>query len=462
MCDRMSNREVRRHEGIQRTKLLRARHGSIIVCFVVVGLVSACAKRHSDITGVYQFENGQLVTVSPSEKDTYRYRNLHTGESQRLYPSKGQQGLTFHSGPGWASEAPVELVVSFVADSSGSVTGLAWNDKEQPARYAKRVNLCEEHVAFAGGDIDLHGKLVLPAGPGPHPAIVIVHGSEKDAATEAYYEPYLYAAHGIAGFVYDKRGTGKSGGKFTMDFHKLAGDVVAAVNWLKQHNEIDAGRIGLAGYSQGGWIAPLAASQSQGVKFVLVGYGMAESPLQEDWWETLKAIQAKGYSDDDLEKAEEVISGVHAIILSDFSEGWRRLRELKRAYRGEPWVKELDVGMSGAFFKWPRWILTTVGRHFFPPELTWDYDPMPVLEQLELPMLWVLGAEDEEAPNQVTIRELERLKQQGKPIEMRIYPNADHGIIEFEVQEGERIYTGFPDDYFQFKVNWVRQQVGAE
>ena len=429
------------------------------MCLIAVGLIAVFTKKSPYITGAYEFDNGQIITISPSQGNTHRYRNLATGESQRLYPSKN---LTYYSGPGWASDEPVELVINFVTDSMGSATVVELQQEGEPPRYAKKRALREEYVKFPSGDISLHGKLVLPLGAGPFPAVVIVHGSGKDAATQVYYEPYLYAAYGIACFVYDKRGTGDSDGKFTMDFYKLADDVLSAVDWLGQHDEIDDERIGLAGYSQGGWVAPLAASQSEPIKFVLVGYGTAESPLEEDWWETLNAIQAAGYKNDDLEKAKEVISAVHALVASDLSEGWEHFNKLKKKYNDELWVDELDAGMSGAFFQWPRGILTTIGKRFFPPELIWDYNPIPVLDQLEIPMLWVLGRGDEEAPNDVTIAELENLSQQGKPIEVKIYPNADHGIIEFQVKDGERIYTGYPSDYFKYKVNWVLEQVGEQ
>jgi pimeloyl-ACP methyl ester carboxylesterase len=429
------------------------------VCLISIVLIVVLTKEPTYITGAYEFNNGQIITISPSQGNTYRYRNLNTGESQQLYPSKN---LVYYSGPGWASDEPIELLIHFVTDSMGSVTGVEWQQEGKPTQYANKIALREEYVKFQNGDISLHGKLVLPLGAGPFPVVVIVHGSEKDAASQIYYEPYLYASHNIACFVYDKRGTGDSSGKFTMDFYKLADDVLAAVDWLSLHDEIDIERIGLAGYSQGGWIAPLAASQSESIKFVLVGYGTVESPFQEDRSETLNAIQAAGYTDDDLEKAKEVISAVHALVASDLSEGWEHFNDLKEKYNHEPWVVELDAGMSGSFFQWPRGILTTIGRRFFPPGLIWEYDSIPVLEQVEIPMLWVLGSGDEEAPNDVTIGELENLRQQGRPIEVKIYSNAGHGIIEFQTIDGERVYTGYPSDYFQYKVNWVFEQVGEQ
>ena len=57
---------------------------------------------------------------------------------------------------------------------------------------------------------------------------------------------------------------------------------------------IDADRIGLCGYSQGGWIAPLAASMDARVRFVSVAYGMIESPFYEALWETQDLLRSRG------------------------------------------------------------------------------------------------------------------------------------------------------------------------
>lgn len=69
--------------------------------------------------------------------------------------------------------------------------------------------------------------------------------------------------------AYGKRGVGGSTGEYTsigpgnsvLMFDLLAADVIAAVEALRARKDIDARRIGLVGISQGGWIAPLAASR---------------------------------------------------------------------------------------------------------------------------------------------------------------------------------------------------------
>lgn len=428
-------------------------------------LTVACAgaPQPSALPGAYQFEDGRLVAISYSAENSFRYRDLESGASgrlypamDRLYPSTGE--LHYLAGPGWAMEAPVILDVHF-RQGKRQITGLVWKAQGEVARRADRVPLREEEIRFRSGDAELYGKLVLPAeGEGPFPLVILVHGSERAAATLSYHRQYQFPAKGVATFVYDKRGTGRSQGKFTMQLDVLAGDVLAAVERLRSHPQIAPEHIGLAGYSQGGWIAPLAASKSPHVKFVLVGYGMLESPAQEDRLETHNAFRAKGFGDAEIRKADEVIDAAYRILKSDLKEGWDEIAELQHRYQEEPWLPLLRDSAAGAFLRHPQWVLKTYGRSrlFL---VSWFYEPLPVVEKLDIPMLWVLGGNDLEAPNEVTIAELQRLKAAGKPIDLEIFPTADHGILEFEEKNGERVYTRYSPGYFELETEWVRKQV---
>jgi alpha/beta superfamily hydrolase len=86
------------------------------------------------------------------------------------------------------------------------------------------------------------------------------------------------AANGIASLRYDKRGVGDSGGDFgSATREDLAGDVSAALRFLKRHEGIIPGRIGLLGQSEGAVIAPMVASTSDDVAFVVLLAGPAVS-----------------------------------------------------------------------------------------------------------------------------------------------------------------------------------------
>lgn len=433
--------------------------GRMAPAFLLLILTTACASARagapqpSPLSGAYRFDDGRLMTISPTGESSFRYRDLKSGDSGRLNPAGG---LVYRS----AEDEEPPLDVRF--DQKGTrVTGLAWKPKNGAESKAVRLPLREEEIRFRNGDVELYGKLVLPAeGDGPFPLVVLVHGSENTAATLFHHRQYQFPAAGVAAFVYDKRGTGKSTGKFTMQFPILAGDVVAAVERLRTHPKIDAERIGLAGYSQGGWVAPLAASRTPHVKFVLVGYGMLEPAAQEDRLEIHRILREKRFGDEDVRKADEVIDAAYGVLKSDMKEGWKEAGAVKKKYKNEPWAPLLRDRVSGGFLRYPHWILKTPFARSRMLIVSWFHESLPVLEKLDIPMLWVLGGKDIEAPNEVTIAELERLRSSGKPIETKIFPDADHGILEFEEKDGERVYTRYSPGYFALETEWVRKQVG--
>jgi hypothetical protein len=82
---------------------------------------------------------------------------------------------------------------------------------------------------------------------------------------------------------------------------------------------------------------------------------------------------------------------------------------------------------------------------------------MPVLENLETAQLWILGADDHDAPSAETERRLRKLQAQGKPVNIAVFPHTEHGIYEYEVtSEGERVDTRNPDGYFKMMCDFVK------
>ncbi|MFZ1083075.1 MAG: alpha/beta fold hydrolase, partial [Candidatus Kryptoniota bacterium] len=129
------------------------------------------------------------------------------------------------------------------------------------------------------------GTLTLPDSGGPFPAVILITGSGAHNRNEEVFghKPFLVIAdyltrRGIAVLRVDDRGIGGSTGKksaVTSADH--AKDVIAEIEFLKSRCDIDPNKIGLIGHSEGGIIAPLVASQSKDVAFIvmLAGPGLA-------------------------------------------------------------------------------------------------------------------------------------------------------------------------------------------
>jgi pimeloyl-ACP methyl ester carboxylesterase len=191
-----------------------------------------------------------------------------SGDVRTLYPTDSDR---FFAGPGMAMSTSIESRIEFQRDRTGRIASLSWQRGDAPSRTAQRVEIEKrEDVRFTSGDIRLAGTLTSPATTGKHPAIILVHGS--GAENRDYMLPWarFLVRHGMAILGYDKRGVGESTGDWnTASFDDLAGDAVAAFEYLKTRSDIDATRIGLLGISQAGWIMPLAAVRAKDLAFLI-------------------------------------------------------------------------------------------------------------------------------------------------------------------------------------------------
>jgi dipeptidyl aminopeptidase/acylaminoacyl peptidase len=149
---------------------------------------------------------------------------------------------------------------------SGEFTGMGVKAQFALRRVSKLPLILEEQqTSFRNGDVTLSGTVIIPRGPGPHPAIVCTHGSGPVDRLKGSYRSngYFFARLGFVTLIYDKRGVGKSTGDFqTSSLEDLADDAIAGVHLLKTRSDVDIHRIGVTGVSQGGWISPLAATRS--------------------------------------------------------------------------------------------------------------------------------------------------------------------------------------------------------
>jgi hypothetical protein len=73
-------------------------------------------------------------------------------------------------------------------------------------------------------------------------------------------------------------------------------------------------------------------------------------------------------------------------------------------------------------------------------------------------MLWLIAGKDIEAPPELTLAALDRLQRQGKPLTVRVFPNADHGMQDFIVIDGRRAPTGYAKGYFASLTAWIDAQ----
>lgn len=423
--------------------------------FLILLCLAGCATHESPVglLGAYALEDGRTVSIRRSVDDTLRYRVFDSGDSGRLYPSEDG---SYVSGPGFSQRDPVEVSVRFLTDDQGVAGQLKWSRRDTPELTANRIGR-EEHVWIDSDGARLYGRLHLPDGNPPYAAVVLVQGSGDDPGTEWLYSGDFFVANGFAVLAYDKRGSGQSEGDFTFNFEQLADDAGVVARHLADHPEVDPDRVGLVGYSQGAWVAPLAASRHDVVSFVIVNYGMIESPAEEARLEMRQLLVDAGVAGDDLAAGDELIRAAVDVVANSLESGWPHFLELKRRYRDADWMEHLDGTPVGRLVAYPKWLALLIGKRQLPPGLDWHYNSRDLLLESEIPMAWLLAEDDTSAPNEQTIATLRSLIAQGKPHSLTVFPDADHGMVVFDDNDGKMAVSGYAPGYFQAEVREIRR-----
>jgi uncharacterized protein len=294
----------------------------------------------------------------------------------------------------------------------------------------------QEEVAFKNekAGIVLSGTLTMPAQGGPFAALVMITGSGPQDRDEQLlgHKPFLVIAdyltrRGVAVLRYDDRGIGKSTGDFakatSVDF---ASDALAAVEFLKSRKEIDPGKIGLAGHSEGAIIAPMVANRSKDVAFVilLAGPGMTGEELM--YLQAARIQQAMGVDEKTISESEATQRKIFEVLNRDKDDAvaGQELRAILNAAAEETKTDEkAEAGsVEAAIDMQIKQVLTPWFRYFI------AYDPAVELSGLHCPALALWGEKDLQVPPRENMPLVEQaLKKAGnKDAVLKVLPGLNH------------------------------------
>lgn len=416
---------------------------SLALSALCVAAILPVAARAADDCGVgaYRLTGGSVVDIAPSEKDTLRWRRFD-GSTGALHKKDGN---TWTGTFGW-TDRPDGTTVSF-----DCAKGAIRINNES----GLRIVFDTTDTTFESHGVKLAGRLVLPKGGGKVPVVILTHGAERDSALRFYFLQRLLPAEGIGVFVFDKRGTGSSGRSYTQDFDLLADDVVAAMHETRRLAGARAGRVGYQGGSQAGWILPLAVNRAP-VDFAIISFGLAVTVLEEDQQEVALEMKLKGHSDAEIAKALEVARAAEDVIESKFTSGFAAFDAVRAKYKNEPWYKDVHGNFTYLLLPYTEAQLRDVGQQYV-FGTPFRYEPMSALRANRTPQLWVLSSDDLEAPSAETSARIKSLIADGKPFILAVYPGAEHGMTEYELDaKGERVSTRYAPDYFAMMRDFIR------
>lgn len=244
--------------------------------------------------------------------------------------------------------------------------------------FAQSINtITKQEVIFNSEGTNLSGTIYRPKSA--YASVVIVHGSGQETRMNDLAE--LLAKNGVSVLTYDKRGVGKSGGVYagpevgtnnvdSSNINLLAKDVRAALNKMKQYNT--GTPIGLLGFSQAGWIIPIAANNNPLVNFMVL------------------------YSCPTITSIEQLRFQFYTNGNTNF---WVNHTEEDARYHIN---NDSD----------PYQFIST--------------DPKVALRNISAPSLWLFGEKDIQVPVKLCIEQINTLKTQGKPFEYTLFSNLGH------------------------------------
>lgn len=243
-----------------------------------------------------------------------------------------------------------------------------------------------QDLVFASAGVELAGTMFIP--DQPQAALVLVHGSDKTPRMTELGK--FLAQNDMLVLTYDKRGIGESGGVYagpevgtnnisTENLNLLAQDANAAVATLKNFNADLP--LGLLGFSQAGWIIPIAADRNKQIDFM----ALFSCPTIT----TLEQLRFQFYTNGD----------------ADF------------------WNTHNEADAREHLYNDPD-------RYHFAPT-----DPKMSLRNLSIPGLWLFGEKDIQIPVKVCIEQLNIFRKEGKPFEYLLFPELGHNTNKTEPRE---------------------------
>jgi len=235
-----------------------------------------------------------------------------------------------------------------------------------------------QNITFKSHGIDLAGTIFIPKRS--YAAVVLVHGSGQEKRMSDLGKQL--AENGIAVLTYDKRGVGESGGIYVgpevgsnnidrTNLNLLASDVSEAVNKLVDYLP-EKTPIGLLGFSQAGWIIPLATRLNSQINFMVVFSGPVVS--------TLEQLRFQFYTNGD-------------------QSFWQKHNEAEARLH----------------------IQNDPDKYIFD-----SFHPVETLDKLTVPGLWLFGGKDVQIPVSLSAENLNKLKHAGKPYNFLIFPELGH------------------------------------
>jgi dienelactone hydrolase len=357
--------------------------------------------------GSFRLETGEVVTGGYMVEGGAFWVYMDTEGLER-------GGLFDRSGDTLISRIPPDgaVRIEFHRGASGGFDELTWREGGRPLHGERVYPHDSRPVSFKSADgTQLRGRLLTPRCPGPHPAVVMVHGS---GPANRYGGPFhlFLLKHGVAVLAYDKRGyTPDPDAWREPDLAEMSADAAAGIEFLAGLPEIDDRRVGVWGSSQGGWTAPPAALSAPHAAYLILRAGAALTEAETNLHEIRQELRAEGLHGLELDYAITLRREVYRLAMD--GKPITAADALVAPYVEESWYRSAfgDGPISEIWSKrWWGWAQRNLA-----------VESASSVARFDRPVLWFLGERDEAVPLVATRAALERAFERA--------PGDDHVLV---------------------------------
>ena len=431
-------------------------------------------ERATELAGAYALDaDRHLVIVPHPSLGLLSLFDLETGLARPLEPvvdptDDGRDSVprgmsdTYVYGPNVTAVSPPEGRITFVRGDDGAVDHLVWSrtDADHEDRVARRLPLRRESVRFANGDeAELAGWLITPPTDGPHPLAVILQPGANDRF-KMWRTAMALAVDGIGVLVFDRRDAGESSGEALPSHYWsanqiLAGDGAAAVRYVRSHPRVDSARVGVVGWSGGGWLGALVARRVPDLAFYVSIAGNANPGWQQNRWNRLSTLRWEGFSPEAVDEAAAFLDDYYFALMHGETT-WDRYEAAVAELEGRPWFAFMRDNFG-------LWESEAEARAYAERER--DNVPEEDFARISAPTLGLFFEHDESSPPETPWIFLRgRARGPNPDITVRVFPNTTHEafvVDELPTAAGQSRIEHLEPAVWKELRRWVGEVVGG-
>jgi pimeloyl-ACP methyl ester carboxylesterase len=343
-------------------------------------------------------------------------------------------------------------------------------------RVAPRVVSSDADLVIDGPAGRLAGTFMRPQGPGPHPAVVMIHGA-AGGLRDSYR---LYAEHfvrgGVAALVYDKRGYGGSTGSSSrLTFADKADDAEAWFDHLRARDDVRSDRVGIWGYSNGSWVAPILTARRPEVAFLAVVGAAGTTGLETEIHRRAFDLREQGVPEQQIAGVVEQWRIVYDLLETREPDpaAETRFDELARAARGSAELNRvrlheyaIQVPFLGPVPPYATYqdIVADLPRHSTTSD-EWITDPVDSYRKIKVPVLFMVGDNDSNLPGMAGARRVARALDEGgnRAATVLVLPETGHALNVVHLGQAQGITSeeaGYRFHAFRFAGGFVETVTG--